>query len=116
MLNLGLEFLLEPKDMCSVLTTVFVPPHINIDILRQKLREKSIIIYEGKGCFKGRVFQVGNIGELSRKDILFFLTTQGNILRESEISAATNVTSILDHIPLQTLIVNEKTMVSENCA
>ncbi|MBF0382545.1 MAG: alanine--glyoxylate aminotransferase family protein [Magnetococcales bacterium] len=114
MLNLGLKFLLAPKDMCSVLTTVFVPPHINIDILREKLRDKSIIIYEGKGCFKGRVFQVGNIGELSRKEILFFLATQGNILRDCEVEAPTNVTSILGDIPLQPLIINEKTLVSEN--
>ncbi len=114
MLNLGLEFLLEPKDMCSVLTTVFVPPHINIDIFRQKLRDKSIIIYEGKGCFKGRVFQVGNIGELSRKDILLFLTIQGNILRECEVDAQANVTSILDHLPLQPMIINEKILVSES--
>ena len=79
---LGLKFLIERKDMCSVLTTVLVPLHINVGGLRQKLREKSIIIYEGKGCFKNKVFQVGNIGELSFDDIQFFLTSLKNILLE----------------------------------
>lgn len=51
-----------------------MPSHIDLDTLRQKFREKSIIIYEGKGCFKNRVFQVGNIGELSLDDIQLFLS------------------------------------------
>ena len=83
MLNLGLKFLIDQKDMCSVLTTVHVPSHIDLDNLRQKFREKSIIIYEGKGCFKNRVFQVGNIGELSLDDIQFFLSVLKECLEES---------------------------------
>lgn len=82
MAALGLKFLIEQKDMCCVLTTVLVPGHINVGVLRQKLREKSIIIYEGKGCLKDQVFQVGNIGELSPDDIQFFLTSLKNILLE----------------------------------
>jgi 2-aminoethylphosphonate-pyruvate transaminase len=80
MLDLGLKFLLDQKDMCSVLTTVHIPSHIDVTILRQKLREKSIIIYEGKGCFKNKVFQVGNIGELSYDDIQYFLDSMQLIL------------------------------------
>jgi len=81
MLNLGLKFLIDEKDMCSVLTTVNIPFHIDVDIFRQKLREKSIIVYEGKGCFKNRVFQVGNIGELTFVDIQFFLDSLREILQ-----------------------------------
>jgi 2-aminoethylphosphonate-pyruvate transaminase len=65
--------------MSSVLTTVFVPPYIDIDVFRQRLREESIIIYEGKGPLKGRVFQIGNIGELSDMDVVCFL----GVLRET---------------------------------
>ena len=100
MAKLGLGFLLDPKDMCSVLTTVFIPPHINVGDFRQKLREKSIIIYEGKGCFKGRVFQVGNIGELSNKDIRYFLAVQKDALKSFERREPKHVSSIHDHIPL----------------
>jgi len=82
MLNLGLKFLIDQKDMCSVLTTVHVPSHVDLKILRQKFREKSIIIYEGKGCFKNIVFQVGNIGELSLNDIQFFLSVLKECLED----------------------------------
>ena len=81
MLKLGLKFLIDQKDMCSVLTTVVLPPNVDVGRLRMKLRECSIIVYEGKGCFKNKVFQVGNIGELSSRDIRFFLATLGEVLR-----------------------------------
>jgi 2-aminoethylphosphonate-pyruvate transaminase len=82
MLRLGLSFLIDQKNMCSILTTVHLPSHIDMSAFRQKLRAKSIIIYEGKGCFKNRVFQVGNIGELSLGDIQFFLQTLGSVLED----------------------------------
>ncbi|MFA6036966.1 MAG: aminotransferase class V-fold PLP-dependent enzyme [Legionellales bacterium] len=78
---LGLKFLLNERDMCSILTTVYVPAYIDVCVLRRKLRDKSIIIYEGKGCFKNKVFQVGNIGEISFDDMQFFLDTQKEILQ-----------------------------------
>lgn len=81
MLELGLEFLIDQKDMCSILTAVYLPSHIGMDIFRQKLREKSIIIYEGKGPFKNRVFQVGNIGDLSLDDIQFFIGSLREVLQ-----------------------------------
>ena len=81
MSKLGLTFLIDEKDMCSVLTTVHLPPHVDVTLFRQKLRDKSIIIYEGKGRFKNKVFQVGNIGELSFADIQFFLDSLDNVLQ-----------------------------------
>lgn len=80
MLDLGLKFVIDQKDMCSVLTTVLMPFYIDVVLFHQKLRDKSIIIYAGKGCFKNKVFQVGCIGELSNDDIQFFLDTLGVIL------------------------------------
>jgi 2-aminoethylphosphonate-pyruvate transaminase len=77
---MGLTFLIEEKDMCSILTTVNVPPHINVGVLRERLRSESIIIYEGKGCFKNKVFQVASIGEVSMRDIRRFLLLQKGIL------------------------------------
>lgn len=74
MSELGLTFLLDAEDMCSVLTTVHLPPGVDIDLFRRELRRQSIVIYEGKGPFKGLVFQVGNIGELSASDVSRFLS------------------------------------------
>lgn len=99
MLSLGLKFLIDQKDMCSVLTTVYIPSHIDVTILLQRLRDKSIIIYEGKGRLKDRVFQVGNIGELSNEDIHFFLETLGLILRSFEPVKKNNVFSINKYNP-----------------
>ncbi len=80
MQELGLNFLIKEEDMCSVLTTVKLPKHISGDELRQKLRDKAIIIYGAKGCFKDKYFQVGNIGSLSNSDINYFLTSLGQVL------------------------------------
>lgn len=81
MKQMGLKFLIDEDDMCSVLTTVYTPDYIKVGILRQKLREKKIIIYEGKGVLKDKVFQVGNIGELSLTEIQFFLESLREILQ-----------------------------------
>ncbi|KMK63775.1 alanine--glyoxylate aminotransferase family protein [Puniceibacterium sp. IMCC21224] len=94
MRKLNLEFVLDEEDMCAILTTVRVPPSIYIRELRDKLREKSIIIYEGKGCFAGKVFQVGNIGELSDHDIQFFLSTLRSVLLELQAKAVDGIAPI----------------------
>jgi len=103
MLELGLKFLIDQKEMCSVLTTVYMPVHIDIDEFREKLREKSIIIYEGKGRFKNRVFQVGNIGELSFDEIQFFLDSLREVLQSFDIVETKKVILIDDHSIVSTL-------------
>ncbi|WP_232295708.1 pyridoxal-phosphate-dependent aminotransferase family protein [Pseudorhodobacter aquimaris] len=94
MRRLNLEFLIDEADMCSILTTVLVPPSISVRNLRARLREKSIIVYEGKGCFAGKVFQVGNIGELSDYDIRFFLTALKDVLLTLQAEAAELVSPV----------------------
>jgi len=107
MLKLGLNFLLDQKEMSSVLTNVFIPININFKNFRQKLREEMIIIYDCKGCFKGRVFQVGNIGELSNADIRFFLSVQKEALLNYERYQPVQAISIIDQIPLLPLYKND---------
>jgi 2-aminoethylphosphonate-pyruvate transaminase len=107
MLKLGLNFLLDQKEMSSVLTNVFIPININFKNFRQKLREEMIIIYDCKGCFKGRFFQVGNIGELSNADIRFFLSVQKEALLNYERHQPVQAISIIDQIPLLPLYKND---------
>lgn len=107
MMDLGLKFLIDEENMCSVLTTVHIPSHIDVTIFRQKLREKSIIIYEGKGCFKNKVFQVGNIGELSFADIQFFLDSLENVLRSFERDKIKRI-PIIKHNKLMVVYENAK--------
>jgi len=99
MLNLGLKFLINQSDMCSVLTTVHIPSHVEVALFRKKLREKSIIIYEGKGCLKGRVFQVGNIGELSLDDLQFFLDALKEVLESFDRLAPGIIGKIIKPVP-----------------
>ncbi len=94
MRRLNLEFLIDEADMCSILTTVRVPPSLSVSDIRDRLRQKSIIIYEGKGCFAGRVFQVGNIGELSDYDIRFFLSSLKDVLLTLQAEAADLVATV----------------------
>ena len=94
MRRLNLEFVIDEAEMCSVLTTVWVPASVDVGELRARLREKAIIIYEGKGCFAGKVFQVGNIGELSDGDIQYFLATLKGVLLMLQAEAADLVAPI----------------------
>lgn len=94
MRRLNLDFLIDEGDMCSILTTVRMPLTLSVRDLRERLREKSIIIYEGKGCFAGKVFQVGNIGELSDYDIRFFLATLKDVLVTLQADVADIVTPV----------------------
>tara|TARA_R110002020_G_scaffold77450_4_gene195467 strand:- start:6905 stop:8113 length:1209 start_codon:yes stop_codon:yes gene_type:complete len=94
MRRLNLDFLIDEADMCSVLTTVRVPATVDVAALRARLREKSIIIYEGKGCLAGKVFQVGNIGELSDADIRFFLATLKDVLLALQTEASDRVAPV----------------------
>jgi 2-aminoethylphosphonate-pyruvate transaminase len=94
MRKLNLEFLINEKDMCSVLTTVRIPANVDIGNLRRGLRERSIIIYDGKGCFKDKVFQVGNIGELSHLDIRFFLEVLKDVLQATQTACGGSVVPI----------------------
>ena len=99
MRRLNLDFEIDEADMCSVLTTVRVPASVSVRDLRARLREKSIIIYEGKGCFAGKVFQVGNIGELSDSDIRYFLSTLRDVLLTLRAEAADMVASVTPIAP-----------------
>lgn len=78
--KMGLKFLLEKQEMSNVLTTVMTPDGISIDDLKKKLKERNIVVYDGKGDFKGKVFQIGNIGSLSREDIKYLLSSIKSVL------------------------------------
>jgi 2-aminoethylphosphonate-pyruvate transaminase len=88
MTTLDLHFLIAQQNMCSILTTVKIPSHVAVKELRLLLAKKSIIIYEGKGCFKNKVFQVGNIGDLSFEDIKYFLISLKEVLQSFAIKPA----------------------------
>lgn len=83
MLEMELEFLIKDEYMSSALTTVKLPEHTTFEELRRKLKEKDIVIYNGKGPFLNKVFQVGNIGQLTDEDIKMFLDSLEKALRKT---------------------------------
>ena len=99
MKELGLTFFLNTEDMSSVLTTVFVPPYVDIAVFRQRLREESIIIYAGKGPLKDRVFQIGNIGEFSDTDVFQFIAVLRETLNKFRIPEDAGITILSQHVP-----------------
>lgn len=73
MKKMGLQFLLADTLMGSTLTTVRLPEFLDITTLQRYLRNRGIIVYNGKGPFKDKVFQVANIGEINKIDAMIFL-------------------------------------------
>ena len=109
MRKLNLEFEIAEADMCSILTTVKVPPSVSVRDLRDQLREKSIIIYEGKGSYAGKVFQVGNIGELSDQDIRYFLKSLREVLHTLQEKGADLATPLKNKVSNLVLLPNLST-------
>jgi aspartate aminotransferase-like enzyme len=97
--------------MSSVLTNVFIPKNINFKNFRQRLRDEMIIIYEGKGCFKDSIFQVGNIGELSNSDIRYFLSAQKKALLYHDRLQPVQEISMIDKIKFLPLSETEVALV-----
>lgn len=84
MKDMGLTFLIDEKLMSSSLTTVMVPDHTTIHALKAKLIKDDIVIYNGKGLFLDKVFQVGNIGEMTDEHISMFLRSLKKALTQIE--------------------------------
>jgi len=72
--TLGLAFLIDEKNMSSILTTVKLPSNITFKDLKVALRNKNIIVYNGKGPFQDLYFQVANIGQITENDLSYFLS------------------------------------------
>ena len=66
--GMGLEY----ADYCgmnsSVLTSVWLPEYLSFEYLARHLKTRGIIVYNGKGTLKDRMFQVGHIGALRKND------------------------------------------------
>ena len=77
--EMNLKFLLKESEMCNFLTTVLLPANLDINKVKVGLKEHNIVIYDGKGPLKGKVFQIGHVGEFSNKEVDYCL----KVLRET---------------------------------
>lgn len=82
--KLGLEFLISEEDMSNALTTVKIPKGMTPVEIQKKLRDRKIIIYNGKGPFKDSAIQISNIGEIDSEDIQYLISNFEQILSKSK--------------------------------
>jgi len=76
----------------QVITCVYLPPMMSVARLAVRLKEQGIVIYNGKGPLKDKLFQLGHIGALRHEDTLFALEQLQRIITDSQ--------GIEQHLPL----------------
>ena len=67
----------------SVLTCVFLPEVLTFERLASHLKSKGIVIYNGKGPFTDKLFQIGHIGSLRKHDLRDALREVEAVLAEA---------------------------------
>ncbi|MDD5306724.1 MAG: aminotransferase class V-fold PLP-dependent enzyme [Deltaproteobacteria bacterium] len=80
--SLGLELLVPERASHSV-TMVEVPEGMAYQEIYQGLKDRGFIVYECKGAYAGRYFQVANMGALEEIHIDEFLGALGQVLSEA---------------------------------
>ncbi|MDF2460749.1 MAG: hypothetical protein K0S68_152 [Candidatus Saccharibacteria bacterium] len=66
--QLGLHHAVYGPQTSRVITCVSLPPYMTFDRLTAHLKRRGIVIYNGKGPLKDKIFQIGHIGALKRRD------------------------------------------------
>jgi 2-aminoethylphosphonate-pyruvate transaminase len=69
-----------PMMTAAAITCVALPPYITYEELSRELKKAGIVIYDGKGPLKGKIFQIGHIGALRKTDTRFALEQIEKIL------------------------------------
>lgn len=70
---MGLQFSDYSKNTSKVITCVTLPPSLTFDRLAMQLKQRGIVIYNGKGPLKDKIFQIGHIGALRKQDTPYAL-------------------------------------------
>jgi 2-aminoethylphosphonate-pyruvate transaminase len=66
--QMGLEYADYDGMNSSVLTCVSLPEDLSFDQMARHLKNKGIVVYNGKGALADRMFQIGHIGALRKND------------------------------------------------
>jgi aspartate aminotransferase-like enzyme len=90
--GLNLDHAVYQGHTSQVITCVYLPPMMSVARLAKRLKEQGIVIYNGKGPLKDRLFQLGHIGALRHEDTLFALEQLTRIIKDSR--------GIEQHLPL----------------
>lgn len=80
--EMGLGLVDHGAATASALTCVWQPEAIPFAALAGRLKERGIVVYNGKGALTDRMFQIGHIGALRRNDTRDALRAVETILRD----------------------------------
>ena len=81
--SLNLDHAVYAGHTSQVITCVYLPPMMSVACLAKRLKEQGIVIYNGKGPLKDKLFQLGHIGALRHDDTLFALEQIKRIIKDS---------------------------------
>ncbi|MEX2556071.1 MAG: aminotransferase class V-fold PLP-dependent enzyme [Actinomycetota bacterium] len=65
----------------SVVTCITLPSYLTFENLAREFKAEGIVVYEGKGVLKGKIFQIGHIGALRKHDTRDALRQLRKIMR-----------------------------------
>ena len=81
--DLGFELLLLPGELQSnIITTLKMPEKMDYWRVHDKLKERGITIYSGKGVLDQRKFRVATMGSLNEEEVDWFLTNLREVMEE----------------------------------
>ncbi len=80
--RLGLGYASYEGATSQVITCVTLPAFLHFSTLAARLKDKGIVIYNGKGPLKDKLFQIGHIGALKKEDTLFALHQLDKLMTE----------------------------------
>jgi 2-aminoethylphosphonate-pyruvate transaminase len=81
--RMNLEYADYDGNTSSVVTCVTLPSDLTFEYLARELKAEGIVVYEGKGVLKGKIFQIGHIGALRKHDTRDALRQLRKIIRRA---------------------------------
>lgn len=100
--SMGLEYADYSGNNSSVITCVTLPDYVSFEHLARRLKAKGIVVYNGKGVLKDRIFQIGHIGALRKNDTRDALRQLQRIMRQLKPATCVPTLSVLneraDHV------------------
>lgn len=79
--RMGLQYIDYGRNSSNVITCVTLPLYLSFEYLAHEFKTKGIVVYNGKGVLKDKVFQIGHIGALRETDTPYALKQLEKILR-----------------------------------
>lgn len=80
--RLNLPYADYGRNTSNVITCVTLPGYLTFEHLAREFRAEGIVVYEGKGVLKGKIFQIGHIGALRKHDTRDALRQLRKIMRQ----------------------------------